>query len=283
MAQAKTLYVSDMDGTLLGGDSRLSGRSTSLLNEAIDSGALFTVATARTPATVSSLLKDVHIDIPAVVMTGAVLWNPRSGEYTHRNPIRSDTAEELAHIYSRLKLPTFIYKLRDVIEIYHLGPLDEQERMFMNERCGNPYKRFATAAQCDADGMPLDFEDIVLFYAMRPNGMVMPVYEEIRRNPDIYPVCYHDMFGPDRAILEVFSSSTSKANATRELAGELGATRIVAFGDNLNDLPLLRAADVAVAVGNAVPQVKEAADIIIGSNLEDAVPQFILNDMGIRN
>ena len=45
-----TLYVSDLDGTLLGADSHLSVASCAMLNEAIAQGALFTVATARTPA-----------------------------------------------------------------------------------------------------------------------------------------------------------------------------------------------------------------------------------------
>ena len=57
-----------------------------------------------------------------------------------------------------------------------------------------------------------------------------------------------------------------------------GATRVVAFGDNLNDLPMLAAADLAVAVENALPQVRQAADIVIGPNTADSVARFILSD-----
>ena len=53
------------------------------------------------------------------------------------------------------------------------------------------------------------------------------------------------------------------------------ADRVVAFGDNINDLPMLRAADVAVAVGNALPEVKAAADIVICFNTEDSVARFV--------
>ena len=56
-----------------------------------------------------------------------------------------------------------------------------------------------------------------------------------------------------------------------------GADRVVAFGDNINDIPMLREADVAVAVENAVPEVKRIADVIIGPNTTDAVPRFILS------
>ena len=50
---------------------------------------------------------------------------------------------------------------------------------------------------------------------------------------------------------------------------------MIAFGDNLNDIPMMRVADVAVAVGNALSQVKAEADVVIGANTADAVAQFI--------
>ena len=64
----------------------------------------------------------------------------------------------------------------------------------------------------------------------------------------------------------------------KELAAQLGADRIVVFGDNLNDLSMLAVADVAVAVGNARPEVKDVADIVIGPNSADSVALFIEKD-----
>ena len=55
--EGKTLYVSDLDGTLLDNTSRVSPATSAMLNETIAGGALFTVATARTPATVQPLLQ----------------------------------------------------------------------------------------------------------------------------------------------------------------------------------------------------------------------------------
>lgn len=79
-------------------------------------------------------------------------------------------------------------------------------------------------------------------------------------------------------LLEVFSSGVSKANAIQHLMSSTGASRLVAFGDNLNDLPMLDIADVAVAVANAHPRVKESADIVIGPNFDDSVARFMLHD-----
>jgi len=49
----------------------------------------------------------------------------------------------------------------------------------------------------------------------------------------------------------------------------------VVFGDNLNDLPMMAVADVAVAVENALPEVKAKADVVIGPNTDDAVARWI--------
>lgn len=75
LLRPRVLYVSDLDGTLLGPDTRVSDTSASMLNEAIGRGAFFTVATARTPATVVELLAKVEMRLPAVVMTGAALFH----------------------------------------------------------------------------------------------------------------------------------------------------------------------------------------------------------------
>ncbi|MDE5785843.1 MAG: HAD family hydrolase, partial [Duncaniella sp.] len=60
------LFISDLDGTLLNNDTEISSRSARLLDDAISRGAMFTVATARTPATVEMLMKDLKLKLPAI-------------------------------------------------------------------------------------------------------------------------------------------------------------------------------------------------------------------------
>lgn len=93
-----TLYVTDLDGTLLGSDGRVSPLSVSILNKAVAKGASFTVATARTPATVSSLLSGIDMRLPAIVMTGAALWHPATGVYSEARHISPSTVDDLLNI-----------------------------------------------------------------------------------------------------------------------------------------------------------------------------------------
>lgn len=268
-----TLYVSDLDGTLLDGDSRLSPRSVALLNESIASGALFSIATARTPATVSRLLRDVDCRIPLIVMTGAAIWDMRNRRYIHASFHNEDTARQLLSIYKSRGLSTFIYTLGqdDVIHIYHIGGMSDLEREFIAERADSPYKTFHIPEGGDSEIPDSCLGRVLLFYSMRPTSEVRPVYEEIRFVENQRANFYHDIYGEDTAILEVFGPGASKADAVRILALRTGADRITAYGDNINDLPIFAIADDAVAVENAVPEVKAVASRVIGANTSDSV------------
>lgn len=274
-----TLYVSDLDGTLLGNDSRLSPATVDMLNRAIERGTLFSVATARTPATVAGIFRDVHLRHPLVLMTGAVIWDPVTGRYLETRFHDEQTIRSILDLYRRENFPTFIYTLLDhKIHIYHQGHLNDTERRFMEERIGNPYKEFHIPPDGNST-LPDRLDNVLLLFAMQPSVPGKKIFDEVRRGDwDVSPMYYHDQNGPQLANMEVFPAEATKARTVRQLARMLGADRIVAFGDNFNDLPLLRIADEAIAVENAIPEVKEEADRIIGPNTADAVAREILND-----
>ncbi len=279
----KTLYISDLDGTLLNSDSQISKSSAEILNRAISAGANFSVATARTPATVADLLSEVNTKLPMVVMTGATLWNRANGQYTNTCFIPENEALKVVDIYRSLGFSSFVYTLHDnKLHIYHLGELSPQEADFMQEREENPFKRFHIPTDGNSK-LPTPLNRVVLFYGVRPNAESICAHEMVKNSVTCSPLCYNDIYGPEIAVAEVFASQATKARGVNTLAQSIGATRIVAFGDNINDLPMLRAADVAVAVENAVDEVKKAADIIIGSNNADSVARFILDDFTSSN
>ena len=275
----KTLYVSDLDGTLLQPDATLSARTVEMLDEAIRRGALFTVSTARTPATVAPIMKDVDLRLPASVMTGTALWDKRENRYLSVNYMDEKGVRELVDIYRRMDYPTFLYTLHDdMIHIYHLGPLSDNEREFIEQRTGNPYKRFHIPADGDSE-LPGYLGDTVLFYGIQPDILSTPTFELTSKVENVRAQKYYDFYGPEIGILEAFSPRSTKAEGLAMLKRLTGAERTVAFGDNLNDIPMLRSADVGVAMENALDEVKAAADIVIGPNTADSVARFILDDL----
>lgn len=279
---SRTLYVSDLDGTLLNGDSRLSDNTVRLLNRAVGAGVMFSVATARTAATVSSLFSRVDLRLPLVLMTGGVIWNPVSNVYHDVRLLPEDTVREVLEVYRQQGVPTFIYTMRDdVIHIYHIGPLNDQERMFMAERAHTPYKRFHVPDDGESE-LPGRLDNVMLLFTVQQNAMAEGVRTALAGRQDIVPMFYHDQYGDGMMEMEVFPVEATKARGIRTLKALTGADRVVVFGDNMNDLPMMAEADLAVAVGNALECVREQADLVIGPNTEDAVPRAILDMEGLE-
>ncbi len=271
-----TIYVSDLDGTLLDAGSRLSAESAAIISDLTARGALITVATARTPATVEPLLAEAPTALPAIVMTGAALWDRHGRRYIDTKLIPADVSATVRDICLRHGVYPFVYTLdRDLMLVYHSGPLSADDRRFIGQRDRLALKRFILD---DEAALSRDLPATVLLFAMGSVGRIFPLAEELRAGVDCSVSAYIDIFGDDVGILEVFAPGVSKADAVSRVARRSGADRVVVFGDNLNDLPMMAVADVAVAVDNALPQVKEAADIIIGPNTANSVARFIKQD-----
>lgn len=281
----KTLYVSDLDGTLMDAEARISAPSRRMLNSAIADGALFTIATARTPATVADILRGVNMRLDAIVMTGAARWNPRTGLYSHVRHFPAPLASAVMDAMTECRYPGFVYTLTDnLIHIYRLGPMTAPEREFIAWREHTPYKRveFDTSGTGDTWAGPRpDPSQVILFYSLQPMDQLERFYPEIERHaPGVNALHYIDTdpnnISRGLGTLEIFAPDATKANAVREYARELGVDRTVVFGDNVNDVSMLSVADLAAAPANAIPAVRSLASEVIGPNTSDAVARYIL-------
>ncbi len=276
--QRRTLYVTDMDGTLLDLYSRVSPESASIIHRLSREGALITVATARTPATVVPLMRDCHTSVPYVTMTGAALWNPVEGKYGGIALIPDDTAARVREVIESFGLHPFIYTITPdnrLLAAYHNGLMNRAERKFVEERTGLALKRFHLD---NPGGMAPFLPRTILYFAIGDAEATSAAAEALTRMGGCAVSSYMDNTVPGMGILEVFASGIDKGAVVKRLASRLGADRIVAFGDNLNDLPLFAVADIPVAVENALPEVKAAAEVVIGTNDTDAVARFIESD-----
>lgn len=274
-----TLYVSDLDGTLLGEDSQLSAATVTTLNRIIgELGGLFTVATARTPATVVPLMQQVHARLPFIVIGGSAMWNPVTMSYEHTRGIDDMTVNAVADVFDRRGAHPFIYRRhgKNLLHTHHYGPLSPQEERFIAERQHLPLKQFFLN---DRDYRYNDDEALLIF-SMNKYAVLKSIADDLRTSvPTCSVMVYHDIFDESEGYLEIFSAGTSKAAAIRELAHQLGAGRVVVFGDNRNDIAMMQAADFSVAVDNAFPEVKAVASEVIGPNTADSVARWIETEL----
>ncbi len=276
----KTLYVSDMDGTLLGRDSKVSEVTAGIISRLTAEGALITVATARTPATVVPLLSSTLTEPPAIVMTGAALWDRRGACYSNVHFIGDKERADIMAVCHRFGLHPFVYVQTGecMLGVYHDGDrLSEAENAFYSDRANLELKRFFLKQRVPDDSRT------VLWYAMGDPAAIFAAAEELRSVDGLSLSCYYDIFDRSLAHLEIFSAGVSKASAVVGLKSLVGADRVVVFGDNLNDIPMMEVADCAVAVGNAFDEVKAVADRVIGPNYEDSVARFIAEDFALQS
>ncbi len=271
-----TLYVTDMDGTLLSSESRVSLRSIKILNELADMGARVTVATARTPATVAGLLAGVRLPLPAIVMTGAAMYDLSSHKYENVHYLDPAVVATALRMFEEAGVRPFVYTLRPdhIIHAFHDAEMSPVEEAFYVMRRDMELKRFHIGHR----PQEVDMSRTVLIFCVGAKDLFEPL--ALRMSEAIgYPVtCYNDIFNDNTAFIEVFAPGVSKSRAVTELAHSCGASRVVAFGDNLNDLSMMESADLGVAVANAYEEVKSRADVVIGSNNEDAVARWIFKD-----
>lgn len=89
-----------------------------------------------------------------------------------------------------------------------------------------------------------------------------------------------DTYNKDEIWYEIFSKNASKASALLQVMELTHSDRLVCFGDNNNDLSMIRAAEVGIAVSNACPELKKHADKVIESSSEGAVARYIASETG---
>lgn len=272
MATPITLYVSDLDGTLLNPEAKISATTADILSRLIaDEGLLFTIATARTPATAVPMTEAIGIRLPMIVMTGAAKWVPIENRYIDTSLLPAEKVAEIVEICHSGGINPFIYDIDtdETLRVSHCEELNRGELSFIEERVNSPFKHFYLHN-------PLKVGQALLMYACNDFERISQVHARVQQSGGCEAICYHDIYNANQGFLEVFAPGTSKAAAIRQLAKSIGAERIVVFGDNLNDIPMLRCADVAVAVENAYPEVKQMAHVVIGPNSSDSVARWIL-------
>ena len=95
----QTLFLTDLDGTFLAPDAKVSDESAEIINTLTKKGLLFSVATARTYATVIPIFSQVDLRLPLVLMNGVCIYDPVLRKTVFRKTIDSETGRKIVEIY----------------------------------------------------------------------------------------------------------------------------------------------------------------------------------------
>ncbi len=274
----KTLYASDLDGTLLQPGAVLSDFSRAALARLTSQGILFTAATARTPATVVDILRSTGVNAPGALMNGVLSFDFDANKISSAETLDAQTKAHIIACAQRNSAVSMLYTLSGgAIKVFYRSDESELTRGFVEARNKTPYKTWQKVESYSE----VENSEIIYIAAIGSKQELSALEGDIKKATSLKAVLYREVNYTDVWVFEAFSAAASKSKAIRRSAEKLGADRIVAFGDNLNDLPLFSGADVRVAVANAVPEIIAAADFVCEANTADGVVKWIAADAGI--
>ena len=263
----KTLFVSDLDGTLLRSDQRTSAYTNQVINELVTQGMLFSYATARSLVTAKKVTEGISAEIPLILYNGAFITDNVTEEILYANYFDELVDELLDGLFAK--------------EIYPIiyAHIDGREKMSFAPDLRSPgMKRFTDSRKGDIRirtvTSPEDLRTGNKFYitCIDEPAKLYPCYEKYK---DIYHCVYQkDIYTHDQ-WLEIMPAETSKAAAVSQLKELMDCDKLVVFGDGKNDLDLFEIADECYAVANADEELKKKATGILLSNDEDGVARWL--------
>lgn len=266
----RTLFVSDLDGTLMRSDKTISDYSAGVINRLIEQGVLFTYATARSIQSAMEITGALKLSLPAVTRNGTVLADNSSGRMIKKAVFSTEEVGLIKEWLTELPRCGFVscYVGDEMIKVYHGGSLSAGMEEYVLEHKDDPrMKRVESTGEMFSG-------EAGYITLIDEKEKLQDAYERMKEYPGWECVFGKDAYS-DLFWLEICPECCTKATALLKLKEKAGADRLVVFGDSVNDIPMFRIADEAYAVENADVTLKQIATAVIGSNDDDAVARFL--------
>lgn len=271
MEVKKTLYVTDLDGTLMRNDKSLSRYTVDNLNRMIDEGMMITYATARSFHSAYEITKEIHFPVPVITRNGTVFADQNKKEEVE---ILKFTAEEIQKLREILKGKIgyfgFVttYSNGNMMKSFQNGEKSEGMKRYILDHTGDPRNLMLGDEQELFSGM------VTYCTLIAEKKELQSLYEEVKAAGSFECVFSKDTYSED-FWLEICPPNATKAKAVLRLKEKYGCGKVVVFGDSVNDLSMFSVADEAYAVENGLEEVKKAAAAVVFSNEEDGVARFL--------
>lgn len=273
----KKLYISDIDGTLVNNKGELSDYSKTGLNQLIKLGVLFTVASARSLQSIQQILSGVAINLPIISFNGAIISNYENGNHHTIHSIKPEMVFDIYKIIKSFKLSPFISSHDITDHLYHDTLINDGMLWYRNNR-----------RQCNDIRLRDTFDinhilkqQIVCINIIATKNELLSLKHKISQNfsADIEIHFFENAYSPGWFWLTIQDRKATKANACLAIAHQMKIDQknLVVFGDNSNDTNMFKIAGTSIAVSNALDNLKLIANKVIGSNTDNSVIKYILN------
>lgn len=241
MPKYKVLAL-DLDSTLLNDEKKISSVNQYWISKAKEAGVTVMFTTGRGLTRVTHLLEQLQLTGPQVLLNGAEVWK-NTNQLLDRSFLPEDIVKHMYNEASKYDTRIWAYNTEEIVRF---NEIDQ----------GNVKWNFLKF------GVSHSKEEVII-----------KLKEEFLKIPHI------TVTSSSRMNLEISTKDVTKATGIQKLFNSLKISfkDVMAIGDNLNDVHLIKSAGLGVAMGNAIPELKSIADEVTLSNEEDGVAKAIQN------
>lgn len=267
------LIAIDLDGTLLKDNQQISTYSKIVIQKLIEQGHHVVIATGRSNRMSIIYYDELGLKTPLINSNGAVIHHPRDNNWgTYHHPLDMKTAKDIIEISHSLQAENLLAAVHDNVLVEHF-----------NEHIINFY-------ESGSDSGIVKIGPVKDKLKEEPTLMlVYPQLDKLDKLTDYLNDIHaetidHRNWGEPFHIIEIMNKSMNKAVAVKKVADYYGVPRerIMAFGDETNDLHMLEYAGIGVAMANGVDAAKNVANHTTKSNEDNGVAVFLADYFNIK-
>ncbi|SDL71642.1 hypothetical protein SAMN04487916_11354 [Arthrobacter sp. ov407] len=268
------LVASDIDGTILGHDGKISDRTVRAFHACRDAGLELVFVTGRPPRWLHPLQDQLGHTGTVICSNGAVVWDLEADRMLSARTLDLDAMFEVRRIIKRLR-PSALFAA-ETLTGFHLEPgfIENGSSKLLAEFTPAPLHTTLTAG-----------DSVAKFLAIVREGTADEFLAEV--TPAVAHLAAATHSAPNMALLELSLPGVNKAVTLAEYAASLGigAADVVAFGDMPNDIEMLRWAGHGYAMASGHPEAIRAAGQQAPHFDDDGVAQILeakLAELGLR-
>lgn len=236
-------------------------------------GMQFSFSTARLGPSAIKITNQIMINLPVVFMQGALIYNIKDKICLDVQSIDRTSLGRIILILKRHGMQCFIFGVqKNKLVVFYESINSSHLQAFYDL-----WISFNNISFIKVDNLCkiLDYNIIYLLTTEFVN-LIKPAYEDIIKLPDICTAFYDSSNGNEIYNLECLKRGVTKYKSVLYLKKLFGFSKVVGFGDTINDVPLLEACDEFYVPSNADNRLKNLATGTIHSNDEDGVAKFLV-------
>lgn len=259
------LIVLDLDGTLLTDQQQISAQTKKTLLQAKEKGHQVMIATGRPYRASDIYYHELGLSTPIVNFNGAYVHHPKNISWQHMHtPIDLSVVHDVVDSIHHYEYENIIAEVKDDIYVH-----TENDRILNIFNMGNP---------------KITLGDLYTHLQENPTSLLIQANEAnsaiIRDHLQAVhaEVIEHRRWGAPLHIIEIVRRGLNKAVGIAHVAKDLGIPRerIIAFGDEDNDLEMIEYAGLGVAMGNGISSLKNIANEITSTNNDDGIAKILM-------